>query len=103
MSPRPIACAICRIATGFPSAIASSAPISDNGARSIAASARFSPVSWRRVDTVLPRVLRRRTSRRRQIHFQDRHVEGVGDFAVFLILEDQADEFAGDMNFHGIR
>ena len=30
----------------------------------------------------------------RQIHFQDRHVEGVGDFAVFLVLEQHADEFA---------
>ena len=32
--------------------------------------------------------------RLRQIHFQDRHVEGIRDFAVFLILEQDADEFA---------
>ena len=44
-----------------------------------------------------------RGGRLRQIHFQDRHVEGIGDFAVFLVLEQHADEFAIDLHFDGIR
>ena len=46
---------------------------------------------------------RSRRGRLRQIHFQDRHVEGVGDFAVLFVLEQHADKFAIDMHFDGIR
>ena len=44
-----------------------------------------------------------RSRKLRQIHFQDRHVESVGNLSVFFILEDDADEFAADMNFDRIR
>src|SRR5262245_9171583 len=37
-----------------------------------------------------------------QIHLEDRHVEGVGHLAVFLILEDDADELTADMHFDGV-
>src|SRR6476660_5003787 len=37
-----------------------------------------------------------------QIHLQNGHVEGVGDLAVLLVFEDDADELAGDLDLHGI-
>src|SRR6185295_17293964 len=40
---------------------------------------------------------------RGQIHLQYGHVEGIGDFAVLLVLEKDADELAIDLDFHGIR
>src|ERR1700761_5964969 len=44
-----------------------------------------------------------RSGRFRQIHFQDRHIEGIGNLAVFLVLEEDADKLAIDVHFHGIR
>src|SRR5258706_11990723 len=44
-----------------------------------------------------------RRRRFRQIHFQDRHVEGIGDFTILLVLEQHADKFAVDMHLDGIR
>jgi hypothetical protein len=41
--------------------------------------------------------------RRRQIHLQDRHLEGIGGFAVLFVLEDDADEFPGHVHLDGIR
>src|SRR5579885_660479 len=61
------------------------------------------PPGGRYAQAATPASAGARGGRFRQIHFQDGHVEGVRDFAVFFILEEHADEFAVDVNFHRIR
>src|SRR6516225_1718727 len=43
-----------------------------------------------------------RRRRFRKIHFEDRHLEGVGSFAVLFILEDDADKLTAYVHFYGV-
>src|SRR5262249_49182567 len=43
-----------------------------------------------------------RRRRRRKIHLENGHLKSVGDVAIFLIAEDDADEFAGNVDLDGV-